>query len=224
MGSQPQVRTRKIIDYGKKTAYDLWTHLKSTYTRTNTQAVQNLKHRLEILLYSDNAEWDEYFCKFMANISLLASLREEFSEKEKTSRLVWSLPRSFSPIAIVSSFLDSFEKVEQAILAEIDWRNNPHNPQSNNLMVIVKLTSLRQEKAARRISRTEGTNGSNKISRIRNANVGTAIELGIEKRVAGTEFQIKKGVKESGFKATTRGVNPAIETSFVEAKAEGEAI
>ena len=135
MDSQTQVRTREINDDDEKTAYDLWTALESTYTRTNTQAVQNLKHRLDTLLYSDGADWDEHFSKFMATLSQRASLGEEFSEKEKNSRLIRSLPKSFSAIAMVASFLDSFEKVEQAIRAAVDKRKNPHNPQSNNLNI-----------------------------------------------------------------------------------------
>ena len=91
MGSQPQVGTRKIIDDDEKTAYNLWTALEGTYRRRNTQAVQNLKHRLDILLYSDGADWDEYFSKFIATLSKLASLGEEFSEKQKNCRLIRSL-------------------------------------------------------------------------------------------------------------------------------------
>ncbi len=47
LGSQAQIRTRSIIDDDDKTAYDLWTGLAETYTATNTQAVQNLKHQLD---------------------------------------------------------------------------------------------------------------------------------------------------------------------------------
>ena len=53
MGSQPQVRTIKIINDNEITAYDMWDSLESTYTRTNTQAFQNLKHKLDTLLYCD---------------------------------------------------------------------------------------------------------------------------------------------------------------------------
>ena len=93
-------------------------------------------------------------------------------------------------------------------------------------MFIVKvecqqLTSLRQEKAAR-ISRTEGTNGSNKILRIRKANVATAIKLGIGKRIAGSRLQIKKGEKESEFKAIIQEENPGIEINSMEVVAEDE--
>ena len=36
---------------------------------------------------------------------------------------------------MAASFLNSFEKVEQAIRAEVERRQNPHNPQSNYLNV-----------------------------------------------------------------------------------------
>ena len=65
-------------------------------------------------------------------LAQLASLDAEFSEKEKTSRLIRSLPQSFAPISMVASFLDSFEKAKQAVRAEVDRRKNPHNPQAGN--------------------------------------------------------------------------------------------
>ena len=88
MGSQHQVRTKETIDDFEETAYELCTALESTYTSTNNQAVQNLKHRQDTKLYSDRADWDGLFSQFMATLSQLASLGEEFSEKDKTSRLV----------------------------------------------------------------------------------------------------------------------------------------
>ncbi len=123
LGPQPQVRTRRMIDDDNKTAHELWTMLESIYTANNTQAIQNLRH------HNDN--WDERFSKFMNLLAQLASLDEEFSGKRKTSKLVRSLPESFVPIAMVATLLDSFEKVEQAIRAEVDRPKNPHDPQSN---------------------------------------------------------------------------------------------
>ena len=59
-------------------AYDLWTALKSNNTRTSTQAVQNLRHRLDTLLYCDGYGWYEHVSKFMATLSQLASLVGDF--------------------------------------------------------------------------------------------------------------------------------------------------
>ena len=67
MGSQPKVRTREIIEDDERTAYDIWTALDSTYTIINTQAVQNLKHWLDALIYSGGADWDEQFYKTNSN-------------------------------------------------------------------------------------------------------------------------------------------------------------
>ena len=68
--------------------YDLWNVLKSTCVRTNAQVVQNLRHRLDVLLYCEGDDWDEHFSKFLATISQLTALGEEFSEKENISRLI----------------------------------------------------------------------------------------------------------------------------------------
>jgi len=78
---QPQVRTRAIIDDDDKTSYDLWTTLESIYTAPNTQAIKNLRHQLDSLLYKDDENWDEHFSRFMNVLAQLASLDEEFSDK-----------------------------------------------------------------------------------------------------------------------------------------------
>ena len=75
----------------------------------------------------------------MATLSQLASLAEEFSEKEKNSRLIRSLLESFAPIAMFPSFLDSFEKVEQAIVAEVNRRKIPIIPGPTIQMFKVKV-------------------------------------------------------------------------------------
>ncbi len=106
--------------------------LEESYIATNSQAIQNLRHQLDSLLYKDGANWDKHFSKFLNILAQLASLYEEFNEKEKTSTLIRSLPQSFAPIAMVASFFDSFEKVEQAVRAEVRRRKNPLNPQAGN--------------------------------------------------------------------------------------------
>lgn len=73
VGSRPQVRNRKIIEDDEKNAYDLWTALENAYTRANTQAVQNLKQRLDVVLYSDGDDWDKHFSMFMATLTQIAS-------------------------------------------------------------------------------------------------------------------------------------------------------
>ena len=83
-------------------------------------------------MYKDCGDWDEHFSKFMNILAQLAPLDEEVSEKEKTSKLIRSLPESFAPTAMIASLLETLEKVEQAVRAEVDRRNNPHNSHSNN--------------------------------------------------------------------------------------------
>ena len=88
---------------------------------------------------------------------------------------------------MVASFLDSIEKVEQAIRAEVDRRKNPHNSQSNKLNVH---SQGRMPTANFTETRKRSKNFKNrknkcikKISRTRKSNVPTAIKLGIRKRL-----------------------------------------
>lgn len=45
------------------------------------QAVMNLEYRFDVLLYTDGADWEEHFSKFLAILSQLAYSCEEFSEE-----------------------------------------------------------------------------------------------------------------------------------------------
>ena len=131
LGPQPQIRSRAILDDDNRTAYELWTFLQNTYTATNEQAIQNLVHQLDNLLYKDGQDWDEHLSSFMTILGQLAAYNQELNEKEKTSKLIRSLPTSFAPIAMVATLLESFDKVESAVRAEVDRRKNPNNPQGS---------------------------------------------------------------------------------------------
>ncbi len=88
LGPQPQVRCRIVIDDDEKTGYELWKVWEGTHIATNSQAIQNPQYQLDSLLYKDGANWDEHFSKFMNILAQLASLDEEFSEKDKISRFI----------------------------------------------------------------------------------------------------------------------------------------
>ena len=51
-----QVRAIALCDDHSKTAYDLWQFLESTYTASNEQAVQNIRVKLDSLVYVDGTE------------------------------------------------------------------------------------------------------------------------------------------------------------------------
>lgn len=54
---------------------------------TNTEAIQNSRYQLDSQLYNNNGDRDQHFYKFMNFLAQMASLDEEFSERDQTSRL-----------------------------------------------------------------------------------------------------------------------------------------
>ena len=52
----------------------------------------------------------------------MSSLGEEFTEKESTSRLIRSLPESFSGTDLVPSFFHNLQEAEPVIRAEVDGK------------------------------------------------------------------------------------------------------
>ena len=119
--------------------------------------------------------------------------------------------------------------MEQSIWAEVYRRKNPHKPLSNNLnvhrqgrMPTVNFTDRRN--VARRLSRAEESNWSNKILRKRKANVAAVIKLDIEKKNLGSGLQISEEEEMSEWKVSTRKINPGIEINDKEVVTEGKII
>ena len=132
---------------------DLWEELDRIYTESNAQAVQNLKNELDALIYKDGADWNAHVTSFLSVAGKLAAFDVELTEKDKVSRLIRSLPTSFSPLAMVSHLTDaSFNNIVTAVEAEIARRSNPHNPQSSTA-------------PSARLSQTNAGNSSGKKSR-----------------------------------------------------------
>ena len=93
LSEQVQVRAIAIIEDENKTAYDLWEFLRSTYTASNEQAVQNLRVKLDKLMYVEGTEWDDHLNEFNSLIAQLAVQNVEIDDSQKKSMIIRSLPR-----------------------------------------------------------------------------------------------------------------------------------
>ena len=123
-------QTRSFVDNDEKTACDLWKELESIFTLSNAEVVQNIKQKLDTLIFKDNGNWDKHVASFLTTIGELAKYDAELSESEKTSKLIRSLTSSFAPLAMVSSQQDlNFDKIFNAVRTEIARRANLHNMQ-----------------------------------------------------------------------------------------------
>ncbi len=96
-------------------------------------AIINLKLQLDSLVYDEKKDFSVHVNKFLAICDELASYGEEIDQKDKSSKLIRSLPPSFSALAMVTSVTEtSFDKIAEAVKAELARRSNPNNPQSRN--------------------------------------------------------------------------------------------
>ncbi len=73
LSEQVQVRAIAYCDDESKTAYELWEFLESTYTASNGQAIQNIRVKVDSLVYIGGTDWDEHLNKFNSLIAQLAT-------------------------------------------------------------------------------------------------------------------------------------------------------
>ncbi len=90
-----------------KTAKELWDELARLHTTTSTQAVLNLKQQLDSLMFDEKKDFSAHVKRFVAICDELASYGEEVDPKDKSSKLIRSLPSSFSALAMVTSATDT---------------------------------------------------------------------------------------------------------------------
>lgn len=106
---------------------ELWSELERIFT----QVIQNLKQKLDSLIFKEGGNFEMHVVFFLSIGGKLAKYDTEISEPEKTSEMLRSLPPSFALLAIVSCLHElSFEKVVKVDQAELSRRSNLHNPQS----------------------------------------------------------------------------------------------
>ncbi len=90
------------------------------HTTTSTQAILNLKQELESLMFDEKKDFAEHVNKFVAICDELSSYGEEIDEKDKSSKLIRSLPASFAALAMVTSVTETpFDKIAEAVKAEL---------------------------------------------------------------------------------------------------------
>ncbi len=83
-------------------AKELWDELARLHTTTSTQAILNLKQELDSLVFDEKKNFVVHVNTFVAICDELSSYGEEIDAKEKSSKLMRSLPPSLSELAMVT--------------------------------------------------------------------------------------------------------------------------
>lgn len=132
LGDSPLAKVRHLVDDDAVSAKQLWDELGKIYTASNAQAILNLRQDMDNLRYKEGASWDDHVNKFTELLNKLATYDEELSEKEKASKLLRSIPESFSGFAMIAQVQDlQFERLIQAMHAEISRRQSVQSSSLN---------------------------------------------------------------------------------------------
>ncbi len=98
-----QVRAMACTDDDNKSAHDFWNFLESTFTKSNEQAIQNVRCQIDFSVYVEGTDWDKHLNKFNALIAELAIQNVYIKEKVKKSMIIRYLPESLSFLCTVAS-------------------------------------------------------------------------------------------------------------------------
>lgn len=60
LGDSALALTRLVVDSDEKCAQDLWLELQRIYTTSNEQSIQNLKNKLDALIFKEDGNWDKH--------------------------------------------------------------------------------------------------------------------------------------------------------------------
>jgi len=92
---------------------------------SNAQDVLRIHNELDALRYKEGEDWNKHVTKLIQIVSRLATFDEELSENEKTSKLLRTLPDSYTAIAIVAQTVNmDFEKLVISVHAEVARKMN----------------------------------------------------------------------------------------------------
>lgn len=123
--SGPMGQTRTIIDDEDRTAKKFWEALKMQYATSNVQDILNLYNKLENIRFKENEKWEAHFNEFNEILTMLAAFGAQIYDEEVASKLITTLPESFSPLAMVVQTLDTrLENLVNAIEGELARRKS----------------------------------------------------------------------------------------------------
>ena len=99
------------------------------FTTSNTQSILKIRNELDRLAFEDGGDWDLHVSKFLGIIGRLATYDEEVPEKEKTTKLIRTLPESLCTIAMMSYANDfDFDRLVNVVSAELSRRKSRSKP------------------------------------------------------------------------------------------------
>lgn len=117
-GANPQ--TSDIIDDDNQTSKEVKDGFAKLYTTSNVQAVLNLRNELESLHFKETESWETNLVKFHELLGILAAYDAAVNDDEKDSKLLRTLPKCFTALAMGGRTSDiSLDNVMVAVEGEL---------------------------------------------------------------------------------------------------------
>lgn len=101
LGASVMVQVRIVTNGDSKPALDLWNELEQIYTASKKEANQKIRNRMDTLFFDENQGLHRLVSQFSGISGEFAIYDEKISEREKTSKLIRSLPPSFTALYMV---------------------------------------------------------------------------------------------------------------------------
>lgn len=132
LGDAPLAQLSDVIDDDDRSAKELWDAIARTYTTSNAQAIINLEQELEKLSFDEKTTWEKHLHKFHEVLGKLAAYGSTVREEEKVSKLLRTLPESFSPLAMVAETSNvELDRLITTIESELARRSTQASRQNN---------------------------------------------------------------------------------------------
>lgn len=120
LGDSPLAKVRHLIDDDSISAKQLWDEHETIYTASNAQTILNLRQDMDELRWKEGPSWDDHVNKFTALLNNLGTKIEELSKNDKSSKLLHTIPESFSGFAMIAQGQElQFDKLIQTMHAAI---------------------------------------------------------------------------------------------------------
>lgn len=138
LGTGRVARLGELGDSSYHTAKELWEKFANLYTTANTQVLINLQRKLDRPKFREADDWDHHVENFNVLLGKLASYDAPFSNSEKASKLVKTIPESLAPLALFSEVGNiPYDKLFVTVAREVSHRksnhaskfNPPHSPE-----------------------------------------------------------------------------------------------
>ena len=153
LGDSRLSKVRRFVDDEEVTAKALWDELEKIYTASNAHSILNFRQEIYDLHYEEGKSWDDHVSKLTELLSRLATYEKELTDNEEASKLLRTLPETFSCFAMIAQVQElELERIIQSMHSEISRRANMKPLPTTNADVITANVAKTHHKKGKNMS------------------------------------------------------------------------